>query len=175
MRRVFSLLAGMALVRLLARALLTIAGWAAGGASRVRTAALFPDSLERDTYVYWNARIKYADKIKAGKGLRVGSECVLGALGGIELGDHVRISKGAIIETGGLDLTGTPPYSHVAKPIRVGDGVWIGTNAIVLGGVCIGAGAVVAAGSVVTRNVPENAVVGGNPARVIKIRSTLER
>ena len=143
----------------------------AGAASRLRTAALFPRANELDTYVYWNTRVKYPERIALGRSLRVGSECVLGAMGGIELGDHVRISKGAIVETGGLDLGGAPPYSHVAKPIRIGHGVWIGTNAIVLAGVEIGDGAVVAAGAVVTRNVPAQTIVGGNPARVIKRRT----
>ena len=53
-------------------------------------------------------------------------------------------------------------------PIRLGDDVWIGANATVLPGVAIGDGAVVAAGAVVTRDVPPMTVVGGVPARVIK-------
>jgi acetyltransferase-like isoleucine patch superfamily enzyme len=54
--------------------------------------------------------------------------------------------------------------------IIVGDDVWIGTNAIICSGVTIGQGAIVAAGAVVTKNVPPYAVVGGNPAKVIKYR-----
>lgn len=54
------------------------------------------------------------------------------------------------------------------KPIIIGDHVWIGKNAIILKGVNIGTGAIVAAGSVVTRNVPSHCLVAGNPARVIK-------
>jgi len=54
------------------------------------------------------------------------------------------------------------------RPVHIGDGVWIGTGAIVLGGVRIGDGAVVAAGSVVTKDVPSDVVVAGNPARVSK-------
>jgi acetyltransferase-like isoleucine patch superfamily enzyme len=53
-------------------------------------------------------------------------------------------------------------------PIRVGRGVWIGGGAIILGNVTIGPGAVVGAGSVVNRDVPENSVVAGNPARVVR-------
>lgn len=56
------------------------------------------------------------------------------------------------------------------KTIRIEDNVWIGHRAIIMHGVTIGTGAVVAAGSVVTRDVPPNAIVGGNPARFIRYR-----
>lgn len=55
-----------------------------------------------------------------------------------------------------------------AEPVRVGDNVLIGANAVVIEGVQIGSGAVVAAGAIVTQDVPENVVVAGVPARVIK-------
>ena len=58
-------------------------------------------------------------------------------------------------------------------PVRVHKEAWIGTGAIILSGVTIGEGAVVAAGSVVTRDVPAGAIVAGNPARVIKQRNDL--
>lgn len=56
------------------------------------------------------------------------------------------------------------------KPIVIGDDVWIGARSIILKGVHIGKGAVIAAGAVVSRDVPEYAIVGGVPARVIKYR-----
>ena len=57
------------------------------------------------------------------------------------------------------------------KPIIIGDDVWIGGHVIVLPGVHVGNGAILAAGAVVTKDVPEYAIVGGNPARVIKYRN----
>ncbi len=57
---------------------------------------------------------------------------------------------------------------EVAKPIKIEDNVWIGGGAILLPGVRVGRNAVVGAGAVVTRNVPANTVVAGNPARVIR-------
>lgn len=61
-----------------------------------------------------------------------------------------------------------------AKPVHIGDNVFIGNHVRILKGVSIGSGSVVANGSVVTRSVPENSVVGGNPARVIKALSIRE-
>lgn len=56
------------------------------------------------------------------------------------------------------------------RPITIGDDVWIGSRVIILGGVNVGNGAVIGAGSVVTHDVPPYSVVGGNPARIIKSR-----
>jgi acetyltransferase-like isoleucine patch superfamily enzyme len=58
--------------------------------------------------------------------------------------------------------------SYTTRPVIIGDNVWIGANAIILKGVFIGSGSVVAAGSVVTKDVPENCIVAGNPAKIIK-------
>jgi len=59
---------------------------------------------------------------------------------------------------------------RIKRPIKIGNDVWIGANVTVLKGVCIADGAVIGAGSVVTRNIPEYAVVAGNPAKVINYR-----
>jgi galactoside O-acetyltransferase len=70
---------------------------------------------------------------------------------------------------GGMDFIAHKDWSVVAsKPIRICSNAWIGMNCIILKGVTIGEGAVVAAGSVVTKDVPEWTVVAGNPARVVK-------
>ncbi len=61
------------------------------------------------------------------------------------------------------------PFSHT-KPAVIGNDVWIGQNAVIMDGVHVGDGAIVAAGAVVTKDVPPYAIVGGVPARVIKYR-----
>lgn len=57
-------------------------------------------------------------------------------------------------------------------PVHIGDHVWIGSKSIILKGVTVGNGSIVAAGSVVTKNVPDNVIVAGNPARIIKTNCT---
>lgn len=88
----------------------------------------------------------------------------------IEIGDNVLIAPNVIVCTAGhpLDPKLRDQGLEYAKPIRIGDSVWIGAGAIILPGVTIGAGAVIGAGAIVNRDIPPNSVAVGNPARVIK-------
>lgn len=88
----------------------------------------------------------------------------------ITIGANVSIAYGVLIQDSDYHTIynedGTPKPQTL--PITIGDGVWIGANAIILKGVTIGEGSVVAAGSIVTQSVPANTLIGGNPARIIK-------
>lgn len=118
-------------------------------------------------FCHWSTEIKYPDNIQFGHHVAIGPNCTLGAMSSIRIGDYVRISKGAVIETAGLDLSTGRPYKHRANPIVIEDGAWIGSNAIVLGGVTIGENAIVGAGAVITKDVPPNAIVVGAPTRLL--------
>lgn len=110
--------------------------------------------------------------------LRTGRDCTVNPYtvvrGRIELGDAVRI--GAHTSLLGFNHTMADPDTEVfrqpitSKGIRVGNDVWIGSHVVVLDGVTVGDRAVVGAGSVVTKDVPPGAVVGGNPAKVLRWR-----
>jgi maltose O-acetyltransferase len=137
--------------------------------SYMKTYALFPEAAAKDFYVDWTVEVGYPDRIQFGQRVRVGPDSVLGAYGGIVIGDDVRMSRGVRLETGGLDFTAPRPFPHQGRPIHIQDGAWIGTHAVILGGVTIGSGAVIGAQAVVTKDVPSNTVVAGNPAKVVKI------
>jgi acetyltransferase-like isoleucine patch superfamily enzyme len=85
----------------------------------------------------------------------------------IKIGNNVAISKGVIIRDSDNHVIGNN-HEGVSKPIIIGDNVWIGLNALILKGVRIGNGAVIAAGAVVNKDIPDFCLAGGVPARVIK-------
>ena len=88
----------------------------------------------------------------------------------VYIGHDVMIGPGTIITTVGHPLSpkGRREHLGVAKPVIIGSDVWIGGNCTILPGVTIGNNVVIAAGAVVSHDVPDNVVVGGVPARVIK-------
>jgi maltose O-acetyltransferase len=95
-------------------------------------------------------------------------------LGEIYIGKHVMIGPKTIIWGRDHGMAMDKPMKHqphTREKIIIKDDVWIGANAIILKGVTIGTGAVVAAGAVVTKDVPDYAIVGGNPAKIIKYRT----
>jgi acetyltransferase-like isoleucine patch superfamily enzyme len=133
-------------------------------ASAARTAALFP-TAER-CFCHWSAEVKYPERVHLGRGVIIGPRCTIGAASPIRLGDHVHLSKGVYVETAGLDFSAPLPYPHTHKPITIEEGVWIGADAIVLGGVTVGAGSIIGAGAVVRHDVPPRSIVTSQPLRV---------
>lgn len=87
----------------------------------------------------------------------------------LEIGRDVCISSRVVIHGASHDIT-SPTFNYTVAPVRVGDMAWIASDAIILPGITIGEGAVVAAGAVVTKDVEPWTVVGGNPAKFIKKR-----
>jgi acetyltransferase-like isoleucine patch superfamily enzyme len=94
--------------------------------------------------------------------------------GGVHIGEHFHAGLGLTIFSTNHNYNSVDkiPYDGVDihKPVKIGDFVWCGANVTIVPGVTIGDGAIIGAGAVVTRDVPECAVVGGNPAKVINYR-----
>jgi len=114
-------------------------------------------------------------QITMGDRCSVNQFCVLNGFGGITIGNDVRIAAHTVIvsSTHRIDSIALPirAQGNEPRPTVIGDDVWIGAHCVVLGGVRIGAHAVIGAGSVVRHDVPEYAVVAGAPARVIRMRT----
>jgi galactoside O-acetyltransferase len=107
--------------------------------------------------------------IRLGRDVFINQNCTVYDLGGVDIGDGVMIGPNVSLLTSGHPVAPSQRRAAVtAKPIAIEANVWIAAGVIVIGGVRIGENSVVAAGSVVTRDVPANSLVGGNPARVIR-------
>lgn len=106
--------------------------------------------------------------IKFGKNVFLNSGCRFQDQGGITIGDYALIGHNVVLATLNHDFDPANRGNMHPAPITIGKHVWIGANATVCPGVTIGDGAIVAAGSVVTRDVPENTLVGGVPAKIIR-------
>jgi maltose O-acetyltransferase len=112
----------------------------------------------------------YGQNIHIGDHVFLNVLCTILDCNEVRIGHHVMIGPGVQIYTAAHSLQAEARIQgwEVAQPIVIEDNVWLGGSAILLPGVRIGRNAVVGAGAVVSRSVPANAVVAGNPARVIR-------
>jgi len=109
------------------------------------------------------------ENIRLGRNVFINQNCTMYDLGGIDIGDDVMIGPNVSIITSSHPLEPSQRRDFViAKPIVIERNVWVAAGATIIGGVTIGENSVVAAGSVVTHDVPRNSLAGGNPARVIR-------
>ncbi len=106
--------------------------------------------------------------ITVGKNVFINSGCCFQDQGGIVIGDDVLIGHMVVLATLNHELEPSKRQSMIPGPIVIKDKVWVGSHSTILAGVTIGEGAVVAAGAVVTKDVPPNTVVAGVPAKVVK-------
>ncbi len=106
--------------------------------------------------------------ITVGKNVFINSCCRFQDQGGITIGDNVLIGHNVTLATLNHDENPENRQRIFPKPIKIGNGVWIGSNVTILQGVTVGDNAIIGAGAVVTHDVPENMVVAGVPAKVIR-------
>lgn len=131
----------------------------------------------RNVFFSGSKLISSPKKLTVGDNTWFGENFFAKCEGGLSIGSGVIISRGVEIWTANhnydSDDLRSLPYDKrfILKPVSIKDNVWIGSRVTIVPGVTIGEGAVVGAGAVVTKDVPPLAVVGGNPARIIKYRN----
>jgi hypothetical protein len=123
----------------------------------------------KGTYVFRRTEVYFPKGLHLGDNSTVGWFTLLDARGGLYIGDNVTIASYVKVIDGKHDIN-DPLFTASFAPIVIKDYAWICTGAIIIQGVTIGRGAVIAAGAVVTKDVPDYAIVGGNPANVIGVR-----
>ncbi len=112
---------------------------------------------------------QHASRIRVGERVFINQGCTFIGIGGIEIGDDVLVGPNVSLITAGHPLDPAARRSGItAAPITIGSNVWLGAGAIILQGVEVGEDSVVAAGAVVTHDVPPATLVGGVPARVLR-------
>lgn len=125
--------------------------------------------MKKNVVVYSGAEIRNPSGLYIGEGSIIGDDTILDARAGIEIGNYVNFSSNVRIWTLQHDYR-DPNFAcnpNHYGPVKIGDRAWIGPHSIILRNVTIGEGAVVAAGAVVTHDVPPYEVWGGCPARYI--------
>jgi len=130
---------------------------------------VFGADIGADAVVYGGFEIRAPRRLVIGAGSVIGHRVTLDARGGLVIGCNVNISGEAMIWTAQHDYR-DPEFNAVFKPVTIEDHAWLGTRCMVLPGVTVGRGAVVAAGAVVTHDVPPCTVVAGIPAREVARR-----
>lgn len=135
---------------------------------RIRLSELIKNDLDDSTVVFAPFYTNFGRFICLGKNVFINHACSFLDMGGITLEDHVLIGPKVILVTENHPLEPENRRTLVCSPILIKRNAWIGAGATVLPGVTIGENAVIAAGAVVTRNVPPNTVVAGVPAKVVK-------
>ena len=128
--------------------------------------------IGKDSVICRRTEILFPRGLEIQNNVSVGWWVDIDARGGIKIGNNTNISSHTTFITGSHDID-DPKFTAKFMPIIIGNNCWIGTGAMVLQGVHIGDGAVVAAGAVVTKDVPANEVWGGVPARRIRDRNPI--
>jgi maltose O-acetyltransferase len=127
-------------------------------------------STKTNIYIEPTFRCDYGYNIHVGENFYANFDCVFLDVCEIRIGDNCFIAPGVHIYTAThpLDPNERITGKEYGKPVTIGHNVWIGGRAVINPGVTIGNNVVIASGAVVTKDIPHNVVVGGNPAKIIK-------
>jgi maltose O-acetyltransferase len=132
---------------------------------------LFNIKLGKNSTIHRGVRFFHLGQVSIGYNSTINFNCYLDNRRGIYIGNNVGIAHNTKIYTLGHDLE-DPKFSTVGAPVKIFDNAFLFSNCIIMPGVTINEGAVVLAGSVVTKDVAAYTIVGGNPAKKIKERNS---
>ncbi|MGN6295201.1 MAG: sugar O-acetyltransferase [Ginsengibacter sp.] len=135
---------------------------------RILLSRITNSEIDESVAVFTPLFINYGKHTKIGKNVFINFDCTFLDLGGITIEDNVLIAPKVNLLSEGHPLAPENRQSLVPGPIHIKKNAWIGANATILPGVTIGENAIVAAGAVVSKDVSDNTVVGGIPAKIIK-------
>ena len=128
---------------------------------------LFDGSFPEGLGVFAPVQIDFPKQMSFGNHVFINHSFTAMSIGGITIEDNVQIGPHVTVVTDNHDFANR--YVLKCKPVRICKNAWIGANVTIMPGVTVGENAVIAGGAVVTKDVPAGAIVGGNPAKVIKM------
>lgn len=136
---------------------------------RVLLIRIFGGKIDWNVSIHPTAKIDYPWNLNMQNKSSLGEKSWIYAMAPINIGELTCIGKNVYLLTGSHDITSNT-FNLITKSINIGSGCWVATSSIILPGINIGEYSIIAAGSVVTKNVEPWTVVGGNPAKFIKER-----
>jgi acetyltransferase-like isoleucine patch superfamily enzyme len=135
---------------------------------RERFSEIIGSKLDKSTTVFVPFYTNFGRFIQIGKNVFINHACTFLDQGGITIEDDVQVGPKVNLITENHPLDPANRKALICKPVVIKRNAWIGAAATIMPGVTVGENSVVAAGAVVTRNVPPNTIVGGVPAKIIK-------
>lgn len=139
---------------------------------RILFSKLIGETVDETFWLFPPFYTDFGKNIHIGKDVFINACCCFQDQGGIQIGDGTLIGHQVVLATLNHDFDPKKRKDIIPAPIQIGENVWIGSNSVIVGGVTIGDNAIIAAGSVVTKDVDANTVVGGVPAKFIKLIET---
>ncbi len=148
-------------------------GWFPASKLKCWLLRLFGARLGKGVVIKPQVRIKYPWRLSLGDHCWIGQEAWIDNLADVQIGHHVCISQRVYICTGSHDYR-ERSFDLITRSVQIHDGAWLGAGSLILAGNKIGANAIVAAGSVVTKDVGDAAIVAGNPAKPLARQRTTD-